>query len=146
MRRDGFTLVELVMVIVVAGLILIIGVPRMNSAVVDSNIRGARNSVHNMLAQARAGATEYGRATAVRFNGNQAYVTVATGQLVNPLDTLGEVRNLNREFGVTVGASAALVSYDPRGFGLNGGNVTLTFTRSGHADTLVVSSFGRVLQ
>ena len=147
MRRNGFTLIEMLMVIVVSGAILLIGYPKLNDALISSSVRGARTTIATMFAQARAASAQRGQEAHVAFSGNRAVVVVrvAPGS-ANWADTLGVVRDLNAEFGVTVTRTDDSLSFDPRGFGRNNGTVTVTIARRGHVDKLSVSAFGRMIQ
>ena len=81
-RAAGFTLIELMITITVAGILLMIGVPTMRSVVENGRIRAAGESWKYGLALARA--------EAVRRNTQVEFVTDADGWQVSVVTT-GEV-------------------------------------------------------
>src|SRR5919106_5353892 len=72
--RDGFTLVETLIVVVILGLIVLIGFPKMSSALVQNDLRGARTTMVNLLATARAASVQSNRLTWIKFEGSTAHV------------------------------------------------------------------------
>lgn len=145
MRRNGFTLIEMMMVVVVTGLIMLVAFPRVRSGMIKSSIRSARSDIVSMHARARNAAVQQGKATYLVFNGNSAVVLmrIAPGNGAWA-DTLGGVQDLADKYGVSLTVTENMLAFDPRGFGLVGGDVYIR--RSGYADTITVSGFGRVVQ
>ena len=79
-RRSGFTLVETLIAVIIVSVMSLMAYPRVNSAMIKSNLRGGRTRLANMFATARAAATQNSRTGAyVKFNGNTAVVTAAPG-------------------------------------------------------------------
>jgi len=146
--REGFTLVETIVVIVMMSIILAIGFPSLNRARVKSDIRSARNQAVGLYYTARSSAVMTGRFTTLTFNGNQAVIT-ATPRLsagVGTVDTIGNVENLGTIYGVTVSATPGnAVSVDPRGLGSSVAT-TVYFTRNGQQDSMLVTGYGRVIR
>jgi prepilin-type N-terminal cleavage/methylation domain-containing protein len=145
-NRRGFTLIETLIVIVVAGLMMAAGFPRLRQAMISTNLRSARNELAALHTQARAVAVERGRSSAIWINGNRAVVVV---QLAVPVgatthDTIGAVHNFMTEFGATLAATGDPIGFDPRGVGTNSGTASLTLTKSSHTKTLTISPFGRL--
>ena len=145
--RSGFTLVEALVVVVLLGLMAIIGFPRMSAAMVRSDLRGARTTMINLVATARAASVQSNRVTWIKREGNFAYV--GTPRVVfllgSPADTLGPVRDLGTTYGVTMGGADS-IEFDPRGFGswAGGGGTSITLSRSGHSETINIDGLGRV--
>lgn len=145
--RKGFTLIEVMIVIVVAGLLFLIGLPRLRDAVLRNNVYQARAAVSSLYARARAVSVEQGRMSYLARNGNRVTVLVRIAPAGAAwADTIGVVEDLNARFGVTVTASDDTIRLDPRGFGLNGTAETITVTRGAIADTVFISAFGRIQQ
>jgi prepilin-type N-terminal cleavage/methylation domain-containing protein len=153
--RYGFTLVETLIVVVLLGLIVLIGFPKISSAMVKNDLRGARTTVINMVAQARAASVQGNRLTWIKFAGNTAHVLarprviLAGGVGLNPPDTVGVVQDLSKQYGVTVSftAGADSIRFDPRGFGSwTGGALshTITLARDGYSSTITIDGLGRV--
>ena len=144
MRRSGFTLVETLIVVVVAGIILSMGFPRMRDAKTKSDLRSARTQVASMYARARNAALETGRTSSLAFNGNNAVVVRVQSTNSAVLDTLGAVQNLMSAYTVTVAPTVSTLSIDPRGIGTNTAQAVIRLSRGGFTDSVVVSPFGRL--
>jgi prepilin-type N-terminal cleavage/methylation domain-containing protein len=152
-RRAGFTLVETAVAIVVVSLLVLIGFPKVSGAMAKNDVRAARTTVVNLLAKARAAATETNRLTWLKLSGNQAWILARPRRApgAGDADTIGIVENLNTRYGTTmVTAPAGLdsIGYDPRGIasGLNGVAVTITLSRQGHTDVVTIDGMGRVVK
>jgi prepilin-type N-terminal cleavage/methylation domain-containing protein len=146
-RRDGFTLVETLIVVVVLGLIVLIGSPKISSALVQTDLRGARTTMVNMVAKARAASVQSNRITWVKVEGTSVYVG-ATPRLVpaglSTADTVGAVQDLAEQYGVAV-AGEDSIQFDPRGFGTGFGTASsIVLSRSGHSSTITIDGLGRV--
>jgi prepilin-type N-terminal cleavage/methylation domain-containing protein len=152
-RRDGFTLVETLIVVVLLGLIVLIGFPKMIAALGRSELRGARTTMINMVAAARAASVQGNRLTWIKFEGNKSLVLArpraiaAGGAALSPADTVGVVQDLAKQYGValTFTAGADSIRFDPRGFGSwTAGDVSVVLSRSGHSSTITIDGLGRV--
>lgn len=148
-RRDGFTLIEMLTVVVVISAVSLISFPRVRTAKYKSELRSARTSVASMYAKARSAAIQYNRATILAFNGPSA-VVLATPRLVaaagSTVDTVGRVNNLYAAHGVTVATTDDSLRVDPRGFGSNASSVTVRLTKSEFTDSVVIGGYGRLIQ
>jgi prepilin-type N-terminal cleavage/methylation domain-containing protein len=144
--RNGFTLVETLIVVVLLGLIVLIGFPKMSSAMARSDLRGARTTMINMVATARAASVQSNRLTWVKFEGSTAHVLARPRQDgAVGADTVGVVRDLSDQYGVTVAAGVDSIQFDPRGFGAGFGDTTaIVLTRAGHSSTITIDGLGRV--
>jgi prepilin-type N-terminal cleavage/methylation domain-containing protein len=145
-RRDGFTLVETLIVVVLLGRRVLIGFPKMSAALGRSDLRGARTTMINMVAAARAASVQGNRLTWIKFQGNTAHVLARPRLAVGPgdADTVGAVRNMSTQYGVTVVATDS-IQFDPRGFGTAfGGTKTIVLSKGGHSSTITIDGVGRV--
>jgi prepilin-type N-terminal cleavage/methylation domain-containing protein len=145
--RAGFSLIEILMVIVLMGIMAGIGFPRMRDALVKSDVKSARAEAMLLYARGRASAQESGRTVTLDFTGNRALLTASPRLLAGAgtIDTLAGPINLVATYKVTAaGNPAPTLTIDPRGFGTSAGT-TITFARSGYSDSIVVSNFGRII-
>ena len=149
-RAAGFTLVETLMVVVILGTVALIGVPRVQSGLNSTNLRGARTTFVNLIAKARASATQTSRVTLLKIEGNNAYV-LARPRMVplagSTADTVGTVQPLDQLYGVTLTAAVDSIRFDPRGLGSGFGSGTVfQLSRDGHTDSIRVDGLGRVMR
>ena len=147
--RYGFTLVETLIVVVILGLIVLIGFPKVSEAMVRSDLRSARTTVINLVATARAAAVQSNRLTWVKFEGNSAYVIARPRLTVGgagDCDTVGRVQDLSAQYKVGLAADEDSIRFDPRGFGAweTGANVAVVLSRAGHTEGIAIDGLGRV--
>jgi prepilin-type N-terminal cleavage/methylation domain-containing protein len=147
-RRDGFTLVETLIVVVLLGLIVLIGFPKISTAMAQSELRSARTTMINMVARARAASVQSNRVTWIKINGNSMYVG-ATPRLVpagvSTADTVGVV-DLAEQYHVAVTTEGTdSIQFDPRGFGAGfGTGASIVVSRGDHSSTITIDGLGRV--
>ena len=150
-RRRGFSLVEMLIVVVMIGIMLAIGFPKMRAGMTNNNVRGARTALINMIAGARNAGSQTNRSTWVKIEGNRAVVLArprldGTGGST-AADTIGPVQNLGQFYGVTVTASPAdSFRFNPTLTSLDVVGTTFTISRSGHVETVAVDGVGRVVK
>ena len=149
--RNGFTLVETLIVVVILGLVMLIGFPKMSSALVRNDLRAARTAVINLTAKARAVAAQSNRRTWVKFNGNHAFVIARPRLTVGgggDVDTLGGVQDLAELYKVGLAAGADSIQFDPRGFGswIGAATIDIVLARGGYSEIIQIDGLGRVIK
>jgi prepilin-type N-terminal cleavage/methylation domain-containing protein len=148
--RNGFTLVETLITVVVFGLVALIGYPKLSTTMHKSNLRSARGAMINLITKAQIASSQLGKRTWIKFEGNKAYVmarppkTVAGGRTA---DTVGAIMDLSEVYGTTVTFTAGSdsIQFSPTGVasGLNV-PVYVWLARSGYRDSLRIDGLGRV--
>lgn len=142
----GFTLIEMLLVIVIMGIVLSLAAPKLGRSAGQMAVRNTRNEISAMLSQSRAFAIQNGRRTNFRQDGGIVLITIEKG-VGNKLDTL-MLRDLGSEHGVTLGPAATLtIPFDPRGFAIpDNSDVdrTIAVTRDAFADTVCVIGLGKI--
>ncbi len=149
-RRRGFTLIETLLVIVIISILVLISYPKISSAMIKTNVRGARTMLANMFAKARTAATQTNRQTRLMFSGNQVWIVASPRLLTGAgtVDTIGPVENLNTLYGVTVTPPAGVdsVVFDLRGLSAFGATSTFKVAKTGHTDSILVDGLGRIVK
>lgn len=136
--RPGLTVVELVLVCILAGLVAGIVLPRAAGALDHVRLQQAAHEV--------AGAVTLARAAAIR---RAAYARVVVdapaGQLrvESGADTLWR-RDLRAMHRVTVRTSRDTITYAPNGLGYGVANATIIVSLRARAETVTVSRLGRM--
>ena len=146
-RTNGFTLTEMMLVVIVMGILFLIGYPRMSAGMTKASVRGARTAVINQIARARTAATQTNRVALFKIQGNNAFVLLRPRLLpgAGDADTLGTVTHLGGSYGVTVTGAIDSIRFDPRGLGTGFGTGTsFLVSRNGITETISVDGLGRV--
>jgi prepilin-type N-terminal cleavage/methylation domain-containing protein len=144
-NRAGFTLIEIATALTIVSLLVLIGIPKFNDAMARENVRGARTTVINMLAKARATATQTGRRTYLVRGGDRAWIVTRASPSGTVFDTVGVVEDLSSRYGVTLTVSGSdSVRFDPRGMSWGGLVDTIRISKSGHRDWVAIDVLGRV--
>jgi prepilin-type N-terminal cleavage/methylation domain-containing protein len=143
----GFTVIEMLLVIMIIGILTLIGLPRMSAGVSSASVRGARTTLVNQLARSRIAATQTSRVAVLKIDANNAVILMRPRLLpgAGDADTLGAVARLGDTYGVTVTAAIDSVRFDPRGMASGfGTGTTFLLARSGFTETVRVDGLGRV--
>jgi prepilin-type N-terminal cleavage/methylation domain-containing protein len=135
----GFTLLELLVAMLIAGILLAFGVPRFNAARDSRSVRGAVDVLSSGFSLARETALARRAPVAVVFD-------TTGGGVMRIRSAGGPIRrsDLFASFGVTVTANRDSAVYDPRGVGYGLSNLSVVVRRGNFVDTLTVSRLGRV--
>jgi prepilin-type N-terminal cleavage/methylation domain-containing protein len=142
-RRSGFTLPEILIVIVMISVLALVAIPRFATANGKRHMESARMRIAAALATARQAAIQKGQTVQFKIADNRVTV-IASGTTTNlispvPLDTLYKVTvsNVGNPF---------TVDYSSRGFGnLSSATTKIVLSRSGVSDdSVVVTSTGMV--
>lgn len=143
MNRRGFSLIELLIVIVLIGAVTSFAVPMVRRGMEARRVSGARITITTMNAKARAIAVQRSRVVRLIVNGNE--VRLVSLHPVTGAVTVIEQRNLYSVYGVTLSSTRDTLFYDPRGLGLQNSATTIAVSRpGGYADTVVINSLGGV--
>lgn len=141
-QRSGFTLLEVMMVMVMAALIIAMAVPKFGQLRESGRMKAARTQVISTLSTARAAAIQNGRpARWIRIN-NQIIVQ-STNNAGNYVTFMRPV-DFETQYKVTLYSTSNLVNYDARGFA-TGANNFKVYIRGMTLDSICVTNAGAVL-
>jgi prepilin-type N-terminal cleavage/methylation domain-containing protein len=150
LNRRGFSLTEMMIVMVLMAALGVIALPRSRALFIRSSVRGARTTVFNAIQQAKVTAVSQGRSAQVNFETATGRMFVSASPRRAPcpgggctMDTLGLVRQLTTQYGVTVNPTQTTYAFDSRGLGPNT-PVTIELRRDPERDTVWIRGFGRV--
>src|SRR5260370_25196129 len=106
MGRSGFTVIELLIVVIIVGVILAIGFPKMHQAVDSANVRATRVDVTTFAALARADAVHRGCRGVSHFPysaTSRVWVTACPRYNVGAgtVDTVASIDNVENRYGVS---------------------------------------------
>ncbi|PYP63613.1 MAG: hypothetical protein DMD26_14330 [Gemmatimonadetes bacterium] len=143
-NRSGYTLTEMIVVLIIVGVVTSLSIPRLHGATSSAGLRSARQQTAVYLAQAHALAVQRGKEARFVRSGNLVTVTVdSSGTQV----VYSRTHDLQREHGVAIPtASLDTIKFDSRGFAIGAGTVEkVVLTRDGMRDSVCVSKFGKVI-
>ena len=155
MSRRGFSLVEMVLVMVVIGLATMIAIPRLRNVTDRANVRGARGELMDLVTKARATAVARGCSATVNVTtGTSAKAWVTTckttdvGAAGAALDTVWIVDSLAVRWKVNITSDVASITFDRRGLRTNYVLSTIRAQSTDAAavlDSIQINQVGKVL-
>jgi len=141
-QRSGFTLIEVLMVVVIAGLLIAMGVPKFAQLRESGRMKAAKTQLISTLTTARASAIQNGRpARWIRIN-NQ--VIVQTTNNAGNFTTFMSPIDFETNYKVQLTSTSSLVNYDARGFA-TGANNFKVYIRGVTVDSVCITNAGAVL-
>jgi prepilin-type N-terminal cleavage/methylation domain-containing protein len=144
MQKPGFTILELVVVIIIVGIATTVAFPKMNEAIRHEAVRSARREVTTQLARAKGVAMQRSCRSTLQMRAATGRVWVESCKVTGTTrDTVGAISALASKYGVTVTTTADSVPFAPNSLGVAPAAVTMTFSKSGYTLNLVISSVGK---
>ena len=150
----GFTLIELIVVVMVIGVVIGISAPRVRDGMEKINVREAKVSVANYVARARGSAVARGCQSTLNITtGTTGKIWVTScktgdaGRTV-AIDTVGTVDQVATKYGVNLSSTANTITFDRRGIATNFAFQTIKVTGNTYAsvkDSIRVNPVGKVL-
>jgi prepilin-type N-terminal cleavage/methylation domain-containing protein len=141
-RRGGFTLTELLIVIVIMGLILGIAGPRFVNWIRYFTARSATSQVVADLALARTQAVREGQTVSIQTVDGDTYrvlVETVPARTIKTVDVAGAQGTVS--LGVPAGTR---IAFDSRGMLRPGSATQLTVSYGGNTDVVSITGVGRV--
>ena len=151
--RGGFSMVELLITIAVAGIMMAIAAPRARAFREGASVRGARQELATAIEAARGAAIQRGRTARVHLRTDSLLVTVDTGApgaaASGRYRVLGPLR-LDSAFTVTLTPADSrdtVIAFDARGLAnpRPGHTVRLVVARGLRKDSVCVTNLGMIL-
>ena len=141
-ERPGFTLVEVMIAVVVMGMLMAIGAPKLASIRDEAAVRSATQQIGAYVATARAAAIRRGLRANFKTRADTMWVEIQ--QPGAPEGIVPRIP-LSDTFNVTVESSGDSITFDARGFAV-GLDATQMFvvTRASARDSICVTRLGMV--
>jgi prepilin-type N-terminal cleavage/methylation domain-containing protein len=141
--RAGFTLVELLVVLLLMGLVLTLAAPKFMATIRYFTARSATSQVVADLALARTTAVREGRSTSLRILSASTYQVVVDANGAAADRTVKSVVVEGAARGVSLGTVGTRITFDSRGMRRNA-TESITVTRAEGVDVVNVTIVGRV--
>lgn len=143
--RRGFTLIEMVMVILLVGIMMTVAISYLGTGSNKASVRGAMDAVASLQSVAKNSAIQRGRTARLVFiSASNKLLVVANKSSGTGVDTVGKVEDLGTRFGVTFTTTTDTLVFTPRGIGSNSSGTTVIITKGTFKDTLTISAAGRL--
>jgi prepilin-type N-terminal cleavage/methylation domain-containing protein len=142
--RSGFTILEIMTVMMIMGIVLAFGIPKFNSLRNSGRVGAAKVQASTSLTTARAAAIQNGRPSRWSVSGNTITIQAqnAAGNYVN----VGQPMDYFTQYSVSLSASPSTINFDSRGLA-NGLNSTAKlYVRGTTTDSICVTVLGVVLR
>ncbi|MEP6508797.1 MAG: prepilin-type N-terminal cleavage/methylation domain-containing protein [Gemmatimonadales bacterium] len=137
-RTPGFTLIEIVLVISLAGILTAITLSKAGGFIDRIEVRGATTEAESMFSRARHIAIARGIQTTLDIDPIRQTLSIRTAT-----ESLSS-RDLGTAHGVDIVTNKTSITYSPIGVGYGAANFTMILSRGRAADTIYVSRLGRV--
>jgi prepilin-type N-terminal cleavage/methylation domain-containing protein len=144
-RRKGYTLLEIIVVIMMASVLITIALKSMNAVQGRTSVQQARSALAAMHARARAQAVEFGQRVVLNMDALGDSIWVSRN------DTLLEVSRLGQDLGVDLnGSGIESVCMNARGFADEGCNtftsvLWVTFVQGADSASVRILPLGQIL-
>jgi prepilin-type N-terminal cleavage/methylation domain-containing protein len=136
MRRTaaGMTLIEVLVVIVIAGVLLVLAVPSFTESNIRKRIEGVAAELHTDL--------QFAKSQAAAANQNVSLVTTASGYTISGGGTTYKTLTLDSRVALT---DAVTIAFEPyRSFPAAAASINITHTGSSASLRVSVDALGRV--
>jgi prepilin-type N-terminal cleavage/methylation domain-containing protein len=134
----GYTILELVTVLTIAGILLAIAIPRVVNSFDRVSVHSAAGDIAAILGSARSLAIVERSAVAVDIDSVSGVLRVRRGAEIVSSRSVGEAH------GVLVRRNRDSLTFDSRGLGRGAANLSIVVRRRAAVETVFVSRLGRV--
>ncbi len=148
-RTAGFTAIEMIMVLVIAGIMMAIVIPILRTSSPKTAVRGAGDEISRLYATARATSIQRGKTAWLVLNSGASTVSVVAKQVGGTnVDTIAKPDNLTSRYNVTFVSSTDSLVFTPRGVGANLSMTTVIIhsTTGGIVDTVYIYPTGKIVR
>ncbi len=145
----GFTVIEMLMVIVVAGIMMAVAIPFLRTTSQKTAVHGAADEISRLYATARATSIQRGKLSWLVLDPtNSSALVIANKVNAVGIDTIVKPDNLKTRYSITFTSSADSLVFTPRGVGANVATTTviLTSTTGGIVDTVSIYPTGKIVR
>lgn len=145
--RSGFSLIEMMLVMVLIGIVAMITVPRLGRGYDKTQVGSARARVGALVNRARGLAMARGCTDTLHVSSGSNGKAWITACKINGtgLDTVGLSDSIATRYGVTLGPTTRNFLFDARGVNPSAASLSVTITKNSTVDSVVVDAMGQVV-
>jgi len=146
-RASGFTIIEMLMVIIIAGIMMAVAIPILRTSSPRTAVHGAGDEISRLYATARATSIQRGKTAWLVLDPSASTVMVTARKVAaTGIDTIAQPDNLNTRYSVTFTTSDNSLVFTPRGIGANLSTtmVIISSTTGGIVDTVRIYPTGKI--
>lgn len=145
--RPGYTLAEMLIVVVIVGGLALFSLPKFSGLTERSNIAAARQQVTAAIATARAAAIQKGSSATVRIVGDSLSVTVVNAGGVGTTTVIAP-KPLHDLYGVVLSHKNLVdttITFDTRGFARLGATAIIRLAKGARRDSVCLTISGQIM-
>lgn len=142
--RIGFSLIEMLMVVVIMGLVLAFALPKFNSLRNSGRVGSAKVQLSSSITIARAAAIQNGRRARWSLSGNTVTISAQNG--AGTYVNVGSPADYNKTYNVELSATPSTIDFDSRGMATGLTQSAKLYVRGTTTDSVCVTVLGVVLR
>jgi prepilin-type N-terminal cleavage/methylation domain-containing protein len=146
MRNRGFTVIEILMVMIIIGVLAAFGIPRLRNSLEKQNVRSAKALFATLVATARGVAVSRGCPATLTMTVDSAWVTACGVSPPAASVQVGTKKLIGDDFNVKLGPSVSSLIYDPRGISTAYQVVTVQVIGTTVTDSVIINQVGKVVR
>jgi prepilin-type N-terminal cleavage/methylation domain-containing protein len=146
MRNRGFTVIEILIVMIIIGILAAFGIPRLRNSLEKQNVRSAKALLATLVATARSVAVSRGCPATLNMTVDSAWVTACGVSPPAASVQVGTKKLIGDDFSVQLGPSVSTLIYDPRGISTAYQVVTVQIVGSTVTDSVIINQVGKVVR
>lgn len=142
--RQGFTMIEMLVVMMIMGIVLAFGLPKFNSLRNSGRVGAAKVQLSTALTTARAAAIQNGRPARWSIAGD--VVTLAAQDAAGNYQNLRPPFDYHNEYSVTLRSTVSEIVFDGRGMATGLGGTQKLYVSGTTTDSICVTALGVVMR